>query len=75
MKIFTIGLIKLYQKTFSPNHGVGFFGYPIGCRFYPSCSEYSIAAIKKHGLANGLFKSIVRILKCNPWSKGGVDYP
>ncbi len=75
MKTLTIGLIKLYQSTFSPNHGLEFFGFLTGCRFYPSCSEYSIQAINKHGLIRGLFKSIVRILKCNPWSRGGVDLP
>ena len=75
MKTLTTGLIKLYQGIFSPNHGLGFFGFLIGCRFYPSCSEYSIQALDKHGLTNGIFRSIIRILRCNPWSRGGVDLP
>ncbi|HZZ99584.1 MAG TPA: membrane protein insertion efficiency factor YidD [Candidatus Paceibacterota bacterium] len=45
------------------------------CRYYPSCSEYATLAVQRHGVGRGLFKSLVRILRCNPWSKGGVDYP
>lgn len=73
MKKIVIKLIKFYQKTLSPNHGLIFLNPLIGCRFYPSCSEYSILAINKYGLLNGFKKSVVRILKCGPWSKGGVD--
>ena len=69
-------LIKLYQKTISPDHGLlkVFFknGY---CRFYPSCSEYGYLAIKKHGLFRGLPKALWRIVRCNPWNKGGIDWP
>ena len=43
------------------------------CRFYPSCSEYAIDAIDKHGLFSGLIKSVKRILRCNPFSAGGYD--
>ena len=69
-------LIRLYQKTFSPDHGPLKRLFPNGyCRFYPSCSEYGHLAIKKHGLALGLPKTLWRILRCNPWSKGGVDLP
>ena len=69
-------LIKIYQKTLSPDHG--FFkrhfthGY---CRFYPSCSEYGYQVIKKRGLIVGSLKTIWRILRCNPWGKGGMDMP
>jgi len=69
-------LIRFYQKTISPDHGPlkNFFqhGY---CRFYPSCSEYGYQVIKKRGLILGLLKTGWRILRCNPWSKGGVDLP
>ena len=43
------------------------------CRFYPSCSEYAIEAIEKHGVFFGLFKGLKRILRCHPFSKGGYD--
>jgi len=69
-------LIRLYQHTLSPDHGplknLFSHGY---CRFYPSCSEYSYQTIKKKGLLIGLPKSLWRILRCNPWNKGGVDLP
>lgn len=43
------------------------------CRFYPSCSEYAIEAIEKHGVFSGLFKGLKRILRCHPFSRGGYD--
>jgi len=59
-------LIEIYRKYLSP--------LKIKCcRFYPSCSEYAISAIKKHGLVMGIFKSTTRILRCNPLTKGGYD--
>lgn len=69
-------LIRVYQKTISPDHGVYRFLFPNGyCRFYPTCSEYGYESIKKHGLIRGIPKTIWRIMRCNPWSKGGVDMP
>lgn len=69
-------LILLYQKTISPDHGMfkGFFphGY---CRFYPSCSEYGYQTIHKYGLIKGGLKTLWRLVRCNPWNKGGVDMP
>ena len=64
-KIF-IFLIKFYQKAISP-----FLGGR--CRFYPTCSEYTKQAIEKYGCIKGIIKGIFRILKCNPFSKGGYD--
>ncbi len=43
------------------------------CRFYPSCSEYAVEAIGKKGAAKGLLLSLFRIIRCNPFSKGGYD--
>ncbi|MEK7579675.1 MAG: membrane protein insertion efficiency factor YidD [Patescibacteria group bacterium] len=75
MKEIVIQFISLYQKTISPDHQPGrFFSLLNSCRFYPSCSEYSIRAINKYGLAKGLWKSFFRILRCGPWSAGGVDF-
>jgi len=45
------------------------------CRFYPSCSEYAELAVCKHGAVKGSFKTIGRIVRCNPFTLGGVDYP
>jgi putative membrane protein insertion efficiency factor len=59
-------MIKGYQKYISP-------GLPPSCRFYPTCSAYSIAAFEKYGFLKGLFLSVKRILKCNPLFKGGYD--
>jgi putative membrane protein insertion efficiency factor len=69
-------LIRLYQKTLSPDHGVYSGLFPHGyCRFYPSCSEYSFQSIRHKGLVRGLFKTTWRILRCNPFTKGGIDLP
>lgn len=73
-KKIAIALIKIYQKTVSPDHGLIKNSFPNGfCRFTPTCSEYGIAAIEKYGLIKGGLKSIWRILRCNPFSKGGYD--
>ena len=67
-------LILFYQKTFSLDHGFLKNLFPFGfCRFKPSCSEYAYASIEKYGVIIGLIKSVWRILRCNPWSKGGHD--
>ncbi len=69
-----IKIIKFYQKTISFDHGVLKIFFPNGyCRYYPTCSEYSLQAIKKYGIIKGGIKSAWRILRCNPWSKGGYD--
>ena len=65
-KEISISLINFYQKYIS-----GLFGKK--CRFYPSCSEYTKQAIDKYGIIKGSFKGLKRILKCNPFCKGGVD--
>ena len=72
-----IRLIWLYQKTLSPDHGGLSLFYSLGggCRFRPTCSEYALGAIVKYGLLKGTIKSIFRIVRCNPWSKGGWDPP
>lgn len=69
-------LIRLYQKTLSPDHGLLKRLFPNGyCRFYPSCSEYGYQAIHKYGLLKGTVKAIYRVIRCNPWSNGGEDHP
>jgi len=72
-KIFVF-LISLYQKTLSPDHSPFSKVFPDGyCRFYPTCSEYGKKAILKYGVLKGGVLSFWRVLRCNPWSKGGYD--
>lgn len=67
-------LIKLYQKTFSPDHGLWKVAHPYGyCRFKPTCSDYGYAAIEKYGIIKGGLLTMNRIIRCNPWNKGGWD--
>ncbi|MEA3449835.1 MAG: membrane protein insertion efficiency factor YidD [Patescibacteria group bacterium] len=74
LSLIAIKTIKLYQKTLSPDHGFFKFKHPLGyCRFQPTCSEYAIDAINKYGIIKGLFKASWRLLRCNPWNKGGWD--
>jgi len=69
-----VGLIKIYQKTLSFDHGPLKVVYPHGfCRFYPSCSQYGVEAIEKYGIIKGGLMTSWRILRCNPWNKGGND--
>lgn len=66
--------IRLYQKTLSFDHGFFRRLYPNGyCRFHPTCSEYGYRAVEKYGVVRGGWMAIQRILRCNPFSKGGVD--
>ena len=58
--------IKLYQFFISP-----FLG--LNCRFNPTCSNYAINALKKHGLIIGLYYSVLRISRCHPWGDSGHD--
>jgi uncharacterized protein len=58
--------VKLYQILISPI-------LPNSCRYIPTCSEYAIQALKKHGPIRGLYLAIKRILSCNPWGGSGYD--
>ena len=61
-----IGLIKLYQVTLSPYIGRA-------CRYTPTCSNYGIEAIQKHGPFKGTWLTVKRVLSCNPWGGSGYD--
>lgn len=66
MQTILIFLIRVYQTILSPflgNH----------CRFYPSCSNYALEALEKHGFLRGLWLSLRRVSRCHPWHEGGVD--
>lgn len=59
--------VRFYQIAISPFLGPR-------CRYYPTCSQFCIQAVSKYGALLGLYCSIRRILKCNPFSKGGIEY-
>lgn len=66
--------IKLYQKTISFDHGLIHYFYPDGfCRFHPTCSDYGYQAVNQYGVLKGGLMALKRILRCNPFSKGGND--
>ena len=65
MRKILISLIKLYQKIPGPWHGA--------CKYHPTCSNYAIEALEIHGALKGSFLAIGRLLRCNPFSKGGID--
>ena len=67
MKYIALFFVKLYRKFISPL-------FPARCKYYPSCSAYSAQAFRKHGFFKGLLLTVWRLLRCNPWSNGGVDY-
>jgi len=67
LKKILIFLIKTYQMTISPRFSHGC------CRFNPTCSQYAIEAIEIHGIFKGSLLAAWRILRCNPFSKGGWD--
>lgn len=60
-------LIRFYQRFISPLFGPR-------CKYYPNCSAYALEAYRKHGFFKGTLLTVWRLLRCNPWSLGGVDY-
>ena len=69
MRSAAIAPIRLYQRLVAP------FLPTNTCKYHPSCSEYAVLAIRKHGVLRGVPMAGWRLLRCNPWSHGGVDYP
>lgn len=65
IKLVMIKMIRWYQRMPISTHK--------NCKFIPSCSEYAIGCLEEYGLVKGTFKSIWRILRCNPFNKGGLD--
>ncbi len=64
-----IALVKIYQHTLSPVLPI----LGVGCRFYPTCSHYSVEALRTHGALRGFWLTLVRLAKCTPLHPGGVD--
>ena len=67
MRYAGIALVQGYRWLVSPL-------FPSSCKFHPSCSEYAADALRKYGLVRGSLKAAWRLLRCHPWSHGGVDY-
>jgi hypothetical protein len=66
LAVLAVLVIRGYQIAISPL-------FPANCRFHPSCSRYSIGALKKHGIVKGGVLSVWRVLRCNPFNAGGYD--
>jgi putative membrane protein insertion efficiency factor len=66
MKRLLVWLLRGYQLLVSPMLGQK-------CRFYPTCSNYAIEALKVHGAAHGSWLALRRVCRCHPWHEGGVD--
>ncbi|KKR67457.1 MAG: hypothetical protein UU09_C0029G0002 [Microgenomates group bacterium GW2011_GWA2_40_6] len=64
MKKLVMKLLLFYKRHISKGYN---------CRFSPNCSEYTYQAVEKYGVVKGLWLGTKRVVKCNPWSKGGVD--
>nr|WP_245700892.1 membrane protein insertion efficiency factor YidD [Sanguibacter gelidistatuariae] len=61
-----LGGVRWYQRYISPLSGPR-------CRYYPTCSSYAVTAIEKHGAIRGTRLAVWRLLRCNPWTDGGID--
>ena len=66
MKKLMLKMIRFYQTKISPNT-------PPRCKYYPTCSQYALEAIETFGAFKGFFLALWRLLRCNPFSKGGID--
>jgi len=66
LRVIATAPIRLYQRAISP-------ALPSRCRYYPSCSEYAVQAVRRYGILRGVVLAAWRLLRCNPWSHGGVD--
>jgi uncharacterized protein len=67
-RVAGLALVYAYRLT------LGLFVPRGTCKYHPSCSQYALDALRKHGLVKGSLMSAWRLLRCNPWSHGGVDY-
>jgi putative membrane protein insertion efficiency factor len=65
--VVLIAPIRAYQKVISPM-------FPRRCKYHPTCSQYAVDAIREFGVMRGAVLASWRLLRCNPWSHGGVDY-
>ena len=62
-----IAPVRFYQRVISP-------AIPARCKYHPTCSEYAVQAVRRYGVLRGIVLAAWRLLRCNPWSHGGVDH-
>jgi uncharacterized protein len=67
MRAILTAPIRFYKRFISP-------GLPARCKYHPTCSEYAIEAVQHYGILRGVVLAAWRLLRCNPWSHGGVDF-
>jgi putative membrane protein insertion efficiency factor len=66
MRQLVIGILRIYKRWISPM-------LPSACRYHPTCSEYMIEAVEKHGVLRGLWMGLKRLGRCHPFHEGGFD--
>ena len=66
MKSLALGLLRIYKRWISP-------AFPPSCRYVPTCSEYAMEAVERYGAVRGLMMAAWRLLRCHPFSRGGLD--
>ena len=66
MRTLVVGVLRIYKRWISP-------GLPSACRFHPTCSEYMMEAVEKHGVVRGVWLGTRRLLRCHPFHEGGFD--
>jgi putative membrane protein insertion efficiency factor len=66
MRALTVAILRIYKRWVSPL-------LPSACRFYPTCSEYMMQAVERHGVARGVWMGLRRLLRCHPFHEGGFD--
>jgi len=67
LRTIAVAPLRFYQRAISP-------ALPQRCKYHPSCSHYAVAAIRRYGILRGSVLASWRLLRCNPWSHGGVDF-
>ncbi len=67
LRSIAVAPVRFYQRVISP-------ALPQRCKYHPSCSQYAVTAIRQYGILRGLVLAAWRVLRCNPWSHGGVDF-
>jgi putative membrane protein insertion efficiency factor len=67
LRALAVAPVRIYQRAVSP-------ALPGRCKYHPSCSEYAVQAVRRYGVLRGFVLAAWRLLRCNPWSHGGVDF-
>jgi putative membrane protein insertion efficiency factor len=73
MEMILIGALRCYQVVVSPILNAVFTPMGLGCRFQPTCSQYAVEAIRRHGAGRGSVLAIKRVCRCHPWGACGCD--